>query len=182
MAIQLRKDLGLNLREKLNPLKISIDGVKVITLDDVAGISAEAKDFLLGEGCRQWSAMSVPIDEHFQKWIIVRNHLHEKQRQRASIMEEFWHILLGHELTKIVKFGTFFGRSFESEEEHDAYFLAAASLAPKQTVKEFVEAGEDVDEFAESLGVSKELIEYRVKRLGLWRQYKPKAISYREES
>lgn len=181
MALDLRADLGIKTNQKLNPLKISIDGVRVITLDDLPEINLKTKEYLLGEGCKQWSAMSVPLDEDFQDWVIVRNHEHEIARQSASIMEEFWHILLGHELTKIVKFGSHYGRSFESDEEHDAYYLASASLAPRDAVKSFVEKKGNLAEFANSLGVSPELIEYRIKRLGLWREYRPKTISYGDE-
>ena len=120
--------------------------------------------------------MSVPVDEEKDKWAIVRNEQHHVVRQRVSLLEEFWHILLGHKLTKIVKIADAYGRTFDENEEHDAFYLAAATLLPKRAVIKVVKERKDITQLAQDYGTSPELVEYRIKRLGLWRQYRGKSV------
>ncbi len=120
--------------------------------------------------------MSVPVDEDHDKWIIVRNELHHIARQNVSLLEEFWHILLGHKLTRIARMTDAYGRTFEEAEEHDAFYLAAATLLPARVVRNAVRGKKDVAQLAEDYGTSPELVEYRIKRLGLWREYKGKSV------
>ena len=108
--------------------------------------------------------------------MIVRNEQHPVVRQHVSLLEEFWHILLGHQLTKITKVADAYGRTFDENEEHDAFYLAAATLLPKSVVNKAVKEGIDITQVAQDYGTSPELVEYRIKRLGLWRQYKGKSV------
>lgn len=176
MAKGFRANLGVEKSSSLDPLKIRIKDIEVITLEKLGKISEKEKNYLLIDVSQQWSAMSVPLDETFKKWVIVRNHENTKERQNVSILEEYWHILLEHQLTKIIKFGKFYGRSFESDEEHDAYYLASATLLPQTIIKKFVDQNNDIQELAVNFSVSTELIEYRIKRLGLWSIYKSKSL------
>ncbi len=177
MAEGFRKNLGIKEDNFLDPLKIKIKEIEVITLDELKQINEKEKSYLLNDVSKQWSAMSVPLDETFKKWVIVRNHNNNKERQSVSILEEYWHILLEHQLTKIIKFGKFYGRSFESDEEHDAYYLASATLLPQKNIKNFVnQSNNNIEALAMKFGVSTELIEYRIKRLGLWSVYKSKFL------
>ncbi len=120
--------------------------------------------------------MSVPVDEDGDRWVIVRNERHPAVRQRVSILEEYWHILLGHRLTKIAKIAGAYGRTFDENEEHDAFYLAAATLLPEGVISEAIKERKDVALVAGEYGTSPELVEYRIKRLGLWRQYKGKSV------
>lgn len=175
MAQDLRTDLNLNDNAPLNALAVKIDGVSVFTPDQIE-LDSGCLAYLEGTGADSWSAMSVPLDEDNSSWAILRNTKHLIQRQRVTYLEECWHILLDHKLTKIAKIGNAYGRTYESNEEHDAFFLAAASLLPASAVKNFVKTKEQIDAFAEHFGVSLELVEYRIKRLGLWREYKGRAV------
>ena len=92
-----------------------------------------------------------------------------------TYLEECWHILLGHRLTKIAKISDAYGRTYDSDEEHDAYYLAGATLVPGSAVISAVESGA-AGTLAGKYGVSQQLVEYRIKRLGLWSTYKGKEI------
>lgn len=116
--------------------------------------------------------MSVPLNVDFDKWAVLRNDEHSVQRQRVTYLEECWHILLGHKLTKIAKISGSYGRTYDSYEEHDVYYLASASLLPRTAVMKSVKKGKTAAEIAEAFGVSPELVEYRIKRLHLWKDYK----------
>lgn len=179
MALDMRKQMGAkNISDAVDPLKIQIEDADVITFEDLEDLDEDVVKHLSGDGKTEWSAMSVPLDNTFQKWIIVRNHLHNIERQRVSLLEEYWHIMLGHEPTRVVKIGDTHGRTFESEEEDEAFFLASATLLPRECILKFVsKKNKDIDKFAKKYGVSKQLVEYRIKRLGQWYKYKPKKIS-----
>ncbi|MPR09251.1 ImmA/IrrE family metallo-endopeptidase [Microvirga tunisiensis] len=60
------------------------------------------------------------------------------ERDAVTVLEEYWHILLGHKLPKISKVAEAFGRTYDATEEHDAYYLASASLLPKAAIVEAV--------------------------------------------
>ena len=87
-------------------------------------------------------------------------------------MEEICHILLGHQLTALshVEGQTF--RDYNRDQEQDAYGSGAAILIPRTTLIRRIENGELAETIAKHLGVSQELIEYRIKITGAWYQYK----------
>ncbi len=174
-AKQLRYDIGIDLDQPLNALNIEIEGVQVFTPTEVDSIPQTLLDHLYGQGSGEWSAMSVPLDEGGDKWAILRNNSHSIERQKVTYLEECWHILLGHKLTKIAKISDSYGRTYDSVEEHDAYYLAGATLLPAEIVVAAVEANEG-HTLAERFGTSRELVEYRIKRLGLWSKYRGKEI------
>ncbi len=169
--------LGLNNQKRLEPLQIVIDDVTVLTVQEIDGITHKLRAHLTeGPSATTWSAMSVPLDEENDTWVIVRNEQHQTVRQRVSLLEEFWHILLGHKLTKIAKVVDVYGRTFDENEEHDAFYLASATLLPESVISKAVKEKADVVQLANDYGTSPELVEYRIKRLGLWREYKGKSI------
>jgi transcriptional regulator with XRE-family HTH domain len=176
MAQAFRKDLGLNDHQPLDPLKIAIEDVKVLTICEIPDLDPTIRAHLEGLDKDGWSAMSVPVDEDNDRWVIVRNEQHPIVRQRISLLEEFWHILLGHKLTKIAKVAEAYGRTFAEHEEHDAFYLGAATLLPEVVIGNMVNEGKDITQVAQRYGTSPELVEYRIKRLGLWRQYRGKSV------
>ena len=176
MAVDLREDLGVLPNAALDALNIKIDGVDVYTVSEVSGLGEGCATFLLGPGSGEWSAMSVPLDSMEDKWAILRNDSHTLERQRVTYLEECWHILLGHKLTRIAKIADAFGRTYDSTEEHDAFYLASATMLPETELRSEVAANKSAAEIAERFGTSPELVEYRIKRLGLWRTYKSRAV------
>lgn len=176
MANGLREELEVALDAPLEALNIRIDGVDVYNVYDVHGLGAECAKFLLGQGGREWSAMSVPLDITEDRWAILRNDSHTPERQKVTYLEECWHILLGHKLTRIAKIADAFGRTYDSTEEHDAFYLASATMLPETEVRSQVTTGKSAAEIAAWFGTSPELVEYRIKRLGLWRVYKNKGV------
>jgi transcriptional regulator with XRE-family HTH domain len=180
MAESFRHELGLSEYEPLNPFEIRVVGVEVISLSEVPKIDNKLKNLLQPAGKQQWDAMSVPLEEETGRWIVIWNDKQQGGRQNVSILEEFWHILQGHKLTKINKIVDVYGRTFSEIEEHDAYYLAAATLLPTKVIQNIVDGKENVTEVAEHYGVTKDLIEYRIKRLGLWRKYRGIEVSLQQ--
>lgn len=181
LAERFRSDLGLKTSDALDPFKLEIEGLTLLPISKVKDFDTTTLKRLTGDSADQWSAMSVPLDANQEKWIVVFNDVHDEERQRVSVMEEVWHILQGHKLTKIVKLGQHHSRTFESDEEHDAYYIAAACLVPLKAIQDFVKLGgrQSVQDFAKHYLISKELVEYRIKRLGYWYQYRERKVVLR---
>lgn len=172
MAESLRSDLDIDPSAQLPALNIRIQGVTVQTPEDLVDFSQACLKHLVGKGAAEWSAMSVPLEEDKSLWSVFHNKNHTIERQRVTYLEECWHILLGHRLTKVAKIAGAYGRTYESTEEHDAFYLASATLMPQEEIIKRVSDGESAQLIGEHFGTSPELVEYRIKRLGLWRVYK----------
>jgi transcriptional regulator with XRE-family HTH domain len=176
-AEQFRKDLGLRDDQALDSLKLDVDGVELIRLTESDCIDRPTLRRLSTDSCDEWSAMSVPLNEAQDQWAVLLNDCHAVERQRVTLLEEVWHILLGHKLVKIAKVADAYGRTYDTSEEHDAYYLASATLLPRSAVIKAVEKRETSIDIAKRFGTSPELVEYRIKRLGLWRDYIGKRVA-----
>lgn len=176
-AEQFRNDLGLGDDEPLDSLRLDVEGVDIVRLTQTKCIDSATLERLSTDACGEWSAMSVPLDEYHERWAVLLNDCHTAERQRVTLLEEVWHILSGHKLTKIAKIADSFGRTYDSAEEHDAYYLASASLLPRSAITGFVADGMISGDIASYFGTSPELVEYRIKRLGLWREHIGKRVT-----
>ena len=175
-AEQFRKELGLKPSQPLDSLGLSVQGVRIYRLLETSCIEPTVAKRLAKHACDEWSAMSVPVSTSEDKWAVLLNDCHTKERQRVTILEEIWHILCGHKLTKIAKVAGSYGRTYDKVEEHDAYYLASACLLPKSAVVAAVRAKHSSQAIAKRYGTSSELVDYRIKRLGLWREHVGKKI------
>lgn len=176
MAEDFRKDLGLKADEALDSLKVNVEGVTVTGVSHTPCLDRATVSRLTGNSCDEWSAMSVPLNAVCDKWTILLNDCHTPERQRVTVLEEFWHILLEHKLTKVARIADSYGRTYDPIEEHDAYYLASASLLPKGAIFEAVAKGKSSKEIAQIFGTSPELADYRLKRLGLWKAHVKKRV------
>ncbi len=176
IAGNLRRDLKIGAENPLDPLQVSVEGVRVVKLTDAECFDARTMRKLRHEACDEWSAMSVPLDRGMTSWVVLLNDCHTVERQRVTLLEEYWHILMGHKLTKVARISEAYGRTYDQAEEHDAYYLASASLLPREAVQNAVSKGRSAVDIAKRFGTSPELVEYRIKRLGLWREHVGKKV------
>jgi hypothetical protein len=175
-AERFRADLGLIHDEPLDSLRIEVDGVQVISVGKTNYLDDRTVSQLRKNASGEWSAMSVPLDMEDESWAVLLNDSHTVERQRVTVLEELWHILLGHKLTKIARVAEAYGRTYDKTEEHDAYYLASASLLPKAAMIDAVSKNHSSEQIARVFGTSSELVDYRIKRLGLWREHVGKQI------
>ena len=75
--------------------------------------------------------------------------------------------MLAEETSKGIRF-----RNFDKNQEEVAYSVGAAALIPYFSLKHAVMAGLASDKIARQYGVSRDLIEYRIKVCRLWSDYK----------
>jgi transcriptional regulator with XRE-family HTH domain/Zn-dependent peptidase ImmA (M78 family) len=177
IASKFRKDLGLTQDAPLDSLKLSVDGIDVVRLTGSNCLDGKSVRYLSMDACSEWSAMSVPLSADGDRWVVLLNDCHTVERQRVTVLEEFWHILLGHKLTKVAKIAEAYGRTYDKVEEHDAYYLASASLLPKAALGVAVSESRSSAAIASQFGTSSELVDYRIKRLGLWREHTGRGVT-----
>jgi Zn-dependent peptidase ImmA (M78 family) len=180
-ADRFRKDLGLYAEQPLDSLRVEVEGVLLFKLTETKCLKHALVTHLSIDGCDEWSAMSVPLNQSEDTWAVLLNDCHTVERQRVTLMEEYWHILLGHKLTKIARVADGYGRTYDQSEEHDAYYLAAATLLPRTAMIEAVADRATSAEIGRKFGTSSELVDYRLKRLGLWREHVGKRVALSEK-
>lgn len=172
LADKLRSDLKLGLDSSLNALSLRIAGAEVFYSSGPELRLSNCWKSITTASPAEWSAMTVPISSNSVDWIIVLNDQHAVERQNVTYLEEFWHIALGHKLTHIARVGQSYARTFEKQEEDEAFYLAAATLLPRKSIEKMIKSGEDLSNYARRMSVSQALVEFRIKRLGMWRNYK----------
>lgn len=106
--------------------------------------------------------------------VILMNCGKPRRRQMATLMEELAHLLLDHKPCRIAldpELGII-KRSFDRDQEHEAYDLGSALLLPKERIQRDVkELGLLAGEIADEHGCSDQLVLYRIRRLRLWNRY-----------
>jgi Zn-dependent peptidase ImmA (M78 family) len=106
--------------------------------------------------------------------VILINCGKPRRRRMATLMEELAHLLLDHEPSRIALdpgLGLI-KRSFDRDQEHEAYDLGSALLLPKERIQRDVkELGLLAGEIADEHGCSEQLVVYRIRRLRLWNRY-----------
>lgn len=171
IAKRFRSDLGLKDTDPLDSLRIRVEGIIISRLTETDCLEVRTMRRLRDEACSEWSAMSVPLNVHAGRWVVLLNDCHTIERQRVTLLEEYWHILMGHRLTRVARIAEAYGRTYDKSEEHDAYYLASATLLPMGAVQTAVRQGRTSAWIASRYGTSPELVDYRIKRLGLWREH-----------
>ena len=179
-ATGLREFAGLRRPEQpLDPFRLAkYAKLLVVSYEQVEALLSEStKKHLIGEGKDMWSggAASQPLPDG-QKLIIL-NPTHGQNRHRATLMEEVCHVFLGHKPSRLAikrrdKQGNIVARDYNHEIEEEAYSTGAAALVPYLGLKRYVEEGKSSAEIARHYGVSRALVEFRIKISRLWDTYK----------
>jgi Zn-dependent peptidase ImmA (M78 family) len=106
--------------------------------------------------------------------VIIMNCGRPVRRRLATLMEELAHLLLKHKPSRIA-FDPQLGiarRSYNREQENEAYDLGAALLLPRERIQRDVKEQQLlVDEIADAHGCSEQLVTYRIRRMRLWTRY-----------
>lgn len=176
IALKVREFAGATIDQPLNPWKLApFVKIRVMNLKDVEGLSDESRRLLLGDNGKSWSGgASRPLPDGWR--LVFLNPNHTRERQAATLMEEICHVILGHSPTRLMlaeetSKGVRF-RNFDKNQEEAAYSVGAAALIPYFSLKHAVMAGLTSDKIARHYGVSRDLVEYRIKVCRLWADYK----------
>lgn len=178
-ALGLRDFAGLRRDdERLDPFELAqFARLMVINFEEIAGLSEETREHLLGVGVNDWSGgtSSRPLPNGWR--LIILNPKHGAARNNATLMEEVCHVFLGHRANRLSivaqnKQGKTVARDYNEADEEAAYAVGAAALVPYSGLRRLMRRGLTSIEIARHFNVSRELVEYRLKVCRLWAEYR----------
>lgn len=125
-------------------------------------IPKEIADRFRGPKSGRWSGMCVPCPSG--ETLVLYNDSHPIRRIRATLMEEFFHLWLGHPTTRLRILSNYSAvREFDAVKESEAYGSGAAALVPYKPLREMLQAKHPTHKIADHFNVSKQLVEFRAK-------------------
>lgn len=163
-ALDVRHELRLRGDEPLDHMAAFelLDSVLDVVPHTDLGAPDEQERHFSGSRQTRWSGMCIPLPagDH----LVVYNGFHSETRVRATLMEEFFHLWLGHPPTKIrLHSDGAGGRDFDSGKESEAYGSGAAALVPYGSLREMLAGGMDVGAIGRHFNVSEQLVGFRIK-------------------
>lgn len=173
-ATNFREEVGINSGEPLNPKGIaSYLGISLWTPEEVPDIPEEVVVQLLEKDPWSWSGVSLQVDG---QRIIIYNPRKSEGRQASDITHELAHFILEHDpATLIVSPSLDFAmRSFDAKQEDEANWLAWCLLLPREELLHAAGCGFSTERIAEQYGVTKTLVDFRLKKTGVLAQLRSK--------
>lgn len=171
-GLDLRDELGVAYDQRLchhSTFRL-IDGVSIFPHGQLP-IDQKYIDYFRAPRKKAWSGIAFPVGDN--QFYVVYNDSHPVKRIRATLMEEFFHLWLGHPTTTLRCYtDTGAHRSFNNAIENEAYGSGAAALVPYCSLKTHLECGKRITEIADHFEVSDALITFRTKVTRLYRKHK----------
>jgi Zn-dependent peptidase ImmA (M78 family) len=166
-AAAVRWRLGLGPRDPLDPLVLAAAVPAQVFRPEDFG------DDMLARRLRQvpWDGLSFALPG--VGLVVLLNPARPATRRTATLMEELAHELLEHRPSRIEpdpRTGVP-RRSFDAEQEREAFELGAALLLPRELLAAELRARRPAASTARRLGCSQALVLFRIRRLGLSRRY-----------
>jgi Zn-dependent peptidase ImmA (M78 family) len=118
-------------------------------------------DYFRRAGSRNWSGMA--IDLKGEGVLVIYNDSHPPCRVRATLMEEFFHLWLGHPPRVLRYYGDDSARTYNKAVENQAYGSGAAALVPYRALRARIRAGQSSADIADHFEVSRDLVLFRSK-------------------
>jgi hypothetical protein len=162
-GLDLRDDLGLDLDVVL-PHESAFTLLENVFVLPHGAVPAAMKyvAHLRKDGRSRWSGLAIQMADGCE--LVLYNDSHPMSRIRATLMEEFFHIKLGHPRSAIRLLASENGsRTYNEQIEQEAYGSGAAALVPYFGLKAMLVAGSYPSVIARAFQVSPDLISYRMK-------------------
>lgn len=180
-ALSLRRDLNVTVIGRVDPFDIAAHiGVALWTPRDVPELPENIITQLLETDPWSWSAVGLV---HTDSPLVIYNPRHSAARRASTIMHELAHVLLEHVPGKVVLSadGTMAVREHDSKQEEEANWLAGAVLAPRDGLIELKARPMTSEAIAETYGISKSLVDYRLRMTGVESQLRARRGSVRRK-
>lgn len=164
--------------QRLDPFELArYAGLLVVSFEQIEKLlSQETIEELLARSKDKWSGGAASRVLPNGKKLIILNPTHSPLRHSATLMEEVCHVFLGHKPSRLAiskrdRHGNIVARDYNADIEEEAYATGAAALVPYRGLKKMVEQGKTAAQIARHYGVSRALVEYRIKISRLWDTY-----------
>ena len=165
-----RRDFGLQTHSPLEPAVLATHlDVRLCTPKDIPGLPQAVLDQLLKCDPSGWSAVSIYQRD---RGLVIYNPAHSKGRQASDIMHELAHLVLDHKPATVIlsQDGTLVMRSYDQKQEDEANWLAWCLLLPRDALTRCARGALSIDAIAEQYGVSKTLVNFRLRVTGVQAQ------------
>lgn len=176
-ALDLREDLGLASDVGLMPSAAFAlyPGITVLPHGEIPAAAKFIQHFR-GVGSASWSGLSLRVSDDCE--LVLYNDSHPRSRVNATLMEEFFHVHLGHPRSTVrVLAGAEQNRSHDGGIEQAAFGSGAAALVPYAALKSMLTSGTSIPAIARHYDVSQDLVRYRMKVTKLYARRPRRATS-----
>lgn len=169
-----RKELGLQPEDPLDPRQLAKNlGIKVVTPNDVSGLSSDALGILLrndGKTASCWSAVTIVAGS---RTAVILNSSHSPGRQSSDLAHELAHRIRGHgtHAMEVSSEGIMLISEYGKVQEEEADWLAGCLLLPREALVRIKAKGTEIATAAELFGVSTRMLKYRMSMSGVDRQF-----------
>jgi IrrE N-terminal-like domain len=171
-AVAYRRALDLTVSEALAPQKLAdYLGITLWTPRDVPNLPRDVLSQLLEKDPYGWSEVSLQVNG---RGLLIYNPRMSKGRQVSDITHGLAHEILHHEPAKIILSPDLeiAMRSFDAKQEDEANWLAWCLLLPREGLVEASTRKLSTEQIAEHYGVTKTLVEFRMRMTGVRSQLK----------
>jgi Zn-dependent peptidase ImmA (M78 family) len=165
-----RQYLGFGPSERVDAFEIAgLLGIDIVHPHELECLSPEVARRLVTEDSDCWSGMTCYLPNGIV--VALLNPTHSERRQQPTLMEEVAHVHLQHTTTSIAinAISGLQQRTYDPQQEKEAYSLGSAVLVPKCGLKELLDRGYSVEDIAEHYRVSAELAALRT-NLHFWKR------------
>ena len=165
-----RAALGVRLADRLDPRRLAeLLDVQVSVPEAIPGLSRASIHQLTRVDRDSWSAVTI---SQSGRSLIVLNSGQSAARQTSSLVHELAHIILNHapDETVLSDEGVLFRGSYDANQEDEANWLAGCLLVPRDGLLAAGRRSADPMALAERFGVSRDMIEWRLRMTGVMRQ------------
>jgi Zn-dependent peptidase ImmA (M78 family) len=168
-AVDYRKKLDLEPHDPL-PAAMLADHlqVRILTPQDIPGMTSDILGILLGEGSYNWSAA---IYEREGKRYVIHNPTHSPGRQESNLMHELAHAHLMHtfsSLQTVIKNLLIPLRNYDKVQEAEAECLGSCLQLPQTALKYHTFARKkSAEQIAEQFNASLEMVNFRLRMSGV---------------
>ena len=166
-AKAIREEIGLSGKDRLNPEALASQlGIRVVPVSALRELVRDERSVdRLMDPEAMFSALTVCAGE---KRLIVYNPADPAGRQANSLAHELSHVLLGHPPAPPTGSGAC--RTWDSEQEEEADWLAGALLVPREGALWWMSRRANLRDGARHFGVSSNLFRWRVNQTGVKKQ------------
>jgi len=166
-AIDIRQELNLDDSERL-PHDRALALLPNLHVHEFSRLAVEQRhvDHMRTAGYKEWSGLAhtKPDGSHH----IIVNDAHQGHDARVTLMEEFFHLYLGHPTETIRRYpAKGHHRSYNEAKEREAYGCALASLVPYYGLAGFLSQGVHHARIAERFDVSVPVVRERISMTSL---------------
>ena len=162
-GLDLRRELGIGVSARLIvPDAFALLPQATVIPHGELDLADVLSNHFRGPASGRWSGLALSLEDG--RDLIVYNDSHPETRVRATLMEEFFHLRLGHQRSqiKLLSDGSR-ARTIDTEVERIAYGSGAAALLPFCSLKQLITRGISIGDIARAFAVSPDLVIFRMK-------------------